>query len=98
MTRVRARACRPPCPGYDSGMTAAKIAITLAPRQLAQAQAAVRAGRAASVSAFIARAIERQAREDSLAGLLRDLIGQHGEPSTKDKAWAKRVLKRRKRA
>jgi hypothetical protein len=79
-------------------MTAAKIAITLAPEQLAQAQAAVRAGRAPSVSAFIARAIERQAREDSLATLLRDLIDQHGEPSAKDKAWARRVLKRRKRA
>jgi Arc/MetJ-type ribon-helix-helix transcriptional regulator len=80
-------------------MTAAKIAITLPPAQLARAQAAVRAGRAASVSAYIVRAIERQEREDALATLVRDLIEQHGEPTAKERAWAKRVLKRhRKRA
>jgi hypothetical protein len=79
-------------------MTAAKIAITLDPAHLERAQAAVKSGRAASVSAYIARAIDRQSREDSLAALVADLIAQHGAPSAKDKAWAKRVLKRRKRA
>jgi hypothetical protein len=79
-------------------MTAAKIAITLAPEQLARAREAVRAGRAASVSAYIARALDRQAREDSLDALVRDLIAEHGRPSAKDKAWARRVLRRRKRA
>jgi hypothetical protein len=79
-------------------MTMAKIAITLAPEHLVRARAAVRAGRAASVSGYIARAIEHQAREESLHALVRDLIAEHGEPSSKDKAWAKRVLKRRKRA
>ena len=79
-------------------MTAAKVAITLAPEHLERARAAVREGRAASVSGYIARALERQTREESLAALVHDLIAEHGKPSSADKAWAKRVLKRRKRA
>jgi hypothetical protein len=78
-------------------MTAAKIAITLAPAHLASAREAVRSGRAASVSGYIARAIERQVKEESLEALVRELIAQHGEPSSKDKAWAKRVLEPGKR-
>lgn len=84
---------------YDDGMTAAKIAITLAPEHLEKAKQAVRSGRAASVSAFIARALENQASEEALASLVHDLIEQHGAPTAKDRAWARRVVgKRRKRA
>ena len=79
-------------------MTAAKIAITLTPKQLAIARNAVREGRAPSVSSYIARAIDRQGREESLDTLVRDLIGEYGTPSATDNAWAKRVLKRRKKA
>lgn len=78
-------------------MTAAKIAITLKPEQLLRAQNAVREGRAASVSGYIARALERQSREEMLEVLVRELVALHGEPSAKDRAWAKSVLKRRKR-
>jgi hypothetical protein len=78
-------------------MTAAKIAITLAPDQLAKARRAVRSGRAASVSAYIARALDRHANEESLEDLVRDLIAEYGEPTAKDTAWARNVLKRRKR-
>ena len=78
-------------------MTAAKIAISIAPEHLAQAQGAVPTGRASSVSGYIARAIEHQARADSLEALMRELVAEHGEPSSKDKAWARRVLERRKR-
>lgn len=81
---------------YDPGMTTAKIAISIERAQLEKVHQAVRVGRAKSISAYIARAIERQAREDSLQEIVRDLIAEHGEPSAKDKAWAKRVLKRRK--
>ena len=41
-------------------MTAAKIAITLPPEQLARAKRAVRSGRAESVSAYIVRALVQQ--------------------------------------
>jgi len=77
-------------------MTTAKIAISIDRAQLQKVHEAVRIGRAKSISAYISRAIERQAREDSLAQIVRDLIAEHGEPSAKDKAWAKRVLKQRK--
>ncbi len=82
--------------GYDSGMTAAKIAITLPRAQLAEVQLAVRDGRADSVSGYISRAVARQAREDSLAALLDDLTKEHGKPSRKAEAWARRVLGKRR--
>jgi hypothetical protein len=78
-------------------MRAAKISITLARGQLASARAAVRAGRAASVSSYIAQALDRQAREDSLDAPVRDLIAAHGRPSVENRAWGRRVLKRGKR-
>jgi Arc/MetJ-type ribon-helix-helix transcriptional regulator len=89
-------ACRELARGYDSGMTVAKIAISLAQHQLAAAQDAVREGRAPSVSAYIGRAIERHLEAESLEALVRDLIAEHGAPTSKDRAWAKRVLKRRR--
>ena len=76
-------------------MTTAKIAISLPPEQLARVRQAVRRGRAESVSAYIARALEQQDREESLAELVRDLVAEHGEPDRKEKAWARRVLRRR---
>lgn len=81
---------------YDFGMTAAKIAITLPRAQLAEVQLAVREGRADSVSGYISRAVARQAREESLAVLLDDLTKQHGKPSRKAQAWARRVLGKRR--
>jgi len=76
-------------------MTAAKIAITLPSEQLALVKLAVRDGRADSVSGYIARAVARQAREESLGALLADLTRQHGTPSRKARAWARRVLAKR---
>jgi hypothetical protein len=81
---------------YDSGMTVAKIAITLPRDELARVRRAVRRGRAPSVSAYIARALADQGRQESLAELVADLVGRFGEPSKKDEAWAKRVLARRR--
>jgi serine/threonine protein kinase len=82
---------------YDSGMTASKIAITLPPDQLARVRQAVRRGRASSVSAYIAKALAEQDREESLADLLRDLVAQHGEPTAEERRWARRVVGRRSR-
>jgi Arc/MetJ-type ribon-helix-helix transcriptional regulator len=77
-------------------MTTSKIAITLPKEQLARVQREVRAGRADSVSGYIARALAEQEQRESLRGLLRDLIREHGEPTTEDNAWAKRALARRR--
>ncbi|HVJ15586.1 MAG TPA: hypothetical protein VM686_09095 [Polyangiaceae bacterium] len=79
-------------------MTAAKIAITLPPEQLAKAQQAVRRGRARSVSAYISQALAAQDRADTLQVLVGELVREHGEPTRSEEAWARRVLKRVRRA
>ncbi|HEX8859769.1 MAG TPA: toxin-antitoxin system antitoxin subunit [Actinomycetes bacterium] len=73
-------------------MTTAKIAVTLPPELVEAAKRAVDAGRAPSVSAYVAQALARQERADSLAELLDELIDQHGEPSSADYAWARQAL------
>ena len=82
---------------YDNSMTMAKIAITLPKHQLARVHQEVRAGRADSVSGYIAGVLAEQERRDSLRTLLRDLIKQHGEPAPEDIQWAERMLPRRGR-
>lgn len=78
-------------------MTAAKIAITVPRPLLAKVRSAVKQGRAASVSAFVSQAVAQHVREESLAALLDDLIEKHGEPTREDRAWARRVLSRRRK-
>jgi len=86
-----------PATRYDSSMTTAKIAISLPKHQLARVHREVRAGRADSVSGYIARVLAEQEKRDSLRTLLRDLIDQHGEPGPEDIKWAERMLPRRPR-
>ena len=78
-------------------MTTTKIAITLPEEQLARVHREIRAGRADSVSGYIAQVLAEQERRESLRELLRDLIAEHGEPSREDIKWAKRVLAPRRR-
>ncbi len=73
-------------------MTTAKIAVSLPPGLVKAAKRAVKEGRAPSMSAYVAEALARQQRVDSLASLLEELVAQHGEPSPDDYAWAKRAL------
>lgn len=77
-------------------MTRSKIAISLPAGQLARVHREVRAGRANSVSGYIAQALEEQEKRESLRSLLGDLIKQHGEPSAKDIQWADRALAQRR--
>jgi hypothetical protein len=77
---------------YDAGMTMSKIAISLPKDQLARVHREVRAGRADSVSGYIARVLAEHEKRESLRALLRDLIKQYGEPATKDIKWAERAL------
>lgn len=78
-------------------MTRAKIAISLPKQQLARVHREVRAGRADSVSGYIARVLAEQERHDSLRALLRDLIEEYGEPTQEDIKWAEHMLPRRRR-
>ncbi len=65
------------------GMTPrAKIAVTL-PRDLVEAaRSAVQAGRAASVSAYVASALEERAKLDDLDALLDEMLTRTGGPVT----------------
>lgn len=73
-------------------MTRAKIAISLPKEQLLKVHREVRAGRAASVSVYIAQVLAEHERRESLRVLLRDLIEQYGKPSAEDDKWAERAL------
>jgi hypothetical protein len=77
---------------YDFGMTKSKIAISLPREQLLKVHREVRAGRADSVSGYIAGVPAEHERRQSLRALLRDLIDQYGEPAAKDVKWAERAL------
>ena len=78
-------------------MTRAKIAISLPKHQLARIHREIRAGRAASVSGYIASLLAEQEKPDSLRTLMHDLMEQHGEPAPEDVKWAERMLPRRVR-
>ncbi len=73
-------------------MTRSKIAISLPTDQLARVRQEIRAGRADSVSGYIARALAEQEKRESLRALLRDLVEQHGAPKAEDIKWAERAL------
>jgi hypothetical protein len=73
-------------------MTMAKIAISLPQAQLARVHKEVRAGRADSVSGYIAQVLAEHERRESLQELLRDLIEQYGKPAAEDIKWAERAL------
>lgn len=77
---------------YDSGMTRSKIAVSLPKDQLVRVHREIRAGRADSVSGYIARVLAEQERRESLRVLVRDLIEQHGKPTAEDVKWAERAL------
>jgi len=69
-----------------------KIAVSLPDEQVAAARSAVREGRAASVSAFVAGAVAARERGNSLAAVVADIIREDGEPSAADYAWADQAL------
>jgi Arc/MetJ-type ribon-helix-helix transcriptional regulator len=77
-------------------MAKLKIAISLPKDQIARVNREVRAGRAASVSGYIAGVLAEEERRESLRELLRDLIEQHGEPAAKDIKWAESALEQRR--
>jgi Arc/MetJ-type ribon-helix-helix transcriptional regulator len=60
--------------------TTEKIAVSL-PKNLAErARRAVRQGRAASVSAYVASALEEKAKLDELSALLDEMLAESGGP------------------
>jgi len=74
------------------GMTK-KIAISLPDALLDHARGAVAAGRAESVSAYVAGAIAERAKQEDLAALLAEMLSETGGPLTDDeRSRADRLL------
>ena len=65
------------------GMTKAKIAVTLPPALVTRAQDAVREGRAPSISAYVAAALEEKAKLDDLEAMLDEMLDETGGPLSK---------------
>ena len=69
--------------GHTTGMTSTeKIAVSLPAKLAARARQAVRQGRAPSVSAYVASALEEKAKLDDLAALLDEMLAESGGPLT----------------
>ena len=91
-------------PWYDSGMTRyEKIAISLPSHAAEGVRRAVREGRAPSVSAYVASAIEEKNKQYDLKALLDEMLEETGGPLTPaERRAAERALgltpKRRKRS
>jgi len=77
------------------GMTTAKIAVSLPAELVEQAHQAVASGRARSVSAYVAAALEEKAKLDDLASLLDEMLAETGGPLTaRERRAADRALGR----
>ncbi len=65
------------------GMTPlAKIAVTIPSEAVEAARKAVASGKAASVSAYVAKALEEKVKLDDLDMLLEELLAESGGPIT----------------
>ncbi|MDP9075309.1 MAG: ribbon-helix-helix domain-containing protein [Actinomycetota bacterium] len=69
-------------------MTSSKIAVSLPAELVEQARRAVAEGRAASVSAYVAKALKEQAKLDDLASLLDEMLAETGGPLTAEERKA----------
>lgn len=81
------------------GMTAkAKIAVSLPPRLVKAAKAAVRRGQAPNVSAYVADALAEKVMHDDLSALLTEMLEETGGPLTQvERRAADRILRGSKR-
>jgi len=75
-------------------MTVAKVAVTIPVDILELAKREVKEGAAASLSAFVAQAVDEKLRRDELAKILDAMDAERGKPGKVVRAWAKHVLRR----
>ncbi|MHB1527019.1 MAG: ribbon-helix-helix domain-containing protein [Candidatus Dormibacteria bacterium] len=74
-------------------MTKVKIAVSLPPELVEQTRRAVGAGRASSVSAYVAAALVEKVQLDDLAAMLDEMLADSGGPlSCEETQAADRVL------
>lgn len=78
------------------GMTTRKIAVSLPAGLVEAANEAVRSGRAASVSAYVAAALADKVLRDDLAAMLDEMLAETGGPLTaSERRRADKILSRR---
>jgi len=70
----------------------ARITVSLPEELLDEVNAAVGAGRAASVSAYVAQALRETSARESLDDLLAELRTEMGTPTDEEATWAREVL------
>ena len=78
---------------YDDRMNR-RITVSLPAHLVEEATTAVREGRAASVSAYVAEALVEKAGREPLAKVLADWEAELGPPSAEAEAWADDVFAR----
>jgi hypothetical protein len=75
-------------------MTSAKVALSIPAEVVRLARKEVAAGRARSLSSFVATAVDEKLRRDDLAAILDAMDAEHGKPTKAATAWAKRLIRR----
>jgi hypothetical protein len=75
-------------------MSSAKVALSMPAEVLRMAKKEVAAGRAKSLSSFVAEAVDEKLRRDELLAILDAMDVEHGKPTKVATAWARRVLAR----
>jgi hypothetical protein len=68
------------------------VTVTVDQETVRCAEAAVAAGRAPSVSAWVAAAMAERARRESLADVLAEIRTELGPATDEETAWARSVL------
>lgn len=69
-----------------------RVTVTVDEASVRAAEAAVAAGRAPSVSAWVAAAMADRARRDSLVDVLAEIRAELGPATDEETAWARSVL------
>lgn len=69
-----------------------RVTVTVDEASVRAAEQAVADGRAPSVSAWVAAAMNERAREESLTDVLADIRAELGPATDEETAWARSVL------
>lgn len=69
-----------------------RVTVTVDQETVRAAEEAVAAGRAPSVSAWVASAMAERARRESLADVLAEIRAELGPATAEETAWARSVL------
>jgi antitoxin ParD1/3/4 len=70
-----------------------KIAVSLPDELVEQARAAVAAGRAASVSAYVADALREKGRRRTISDWVAEQEAELGPITDEERAWARKALR-----